>query len=103
MRWRGETARRREAREREGVRRFALFPTQMHDGTWVWLEYFWECRREGWPPLRNRPVFHVYLTITREEAQRLADPPGPTTPPPKRGCSVTPLGSGEGATGGGKK
>lgn len=41
MQWEGQTVAQRIEKEKQGIRRFAFLPTQMADGTWVWLEPFW--------------------------------------------------------------
>lgn len=92
MRWRGETEEQRKAREREGVRRFALLPTQMHDGTWVWLENYWQARKRGvWTGKGGWPFVRA---LTREEALRLAAPPKGPLPP--KGTNPKLRGSGAG-------
>lgn len=41
MRWPGETSRQWGERVRQWHHHFCLFPAQMNDGTWVWLEHVW--------------------------------------------------------------
>lgn len=53
MKWRGETERQWLDRTRRWHRVFLLFPEQMLDGTWVWLETAWARRvptnvNRGW-------------------------------------------------------
>lgn len=70
MIWRGETAHQRMQRLTRWHRRFALLPTQMETGEWVWLSHFearllWGPLKHGWlfrlvgsdwqPPLEQRP------------------------------------------------
>jgi len=76
MKWSGETEKQRLAREFEWHKRFAWFPLQMSDGTWVWLENVerkknrwavyvtWQYREIGsdWEPLwwsRRPPPSHL--------------------------------------------
>ena len=41
MFWQSETDAQRLTRWENGIRRFALFPHKMQDGTVVWLEHYW--------------------------------------------------------------
>lgn len=41
MIWRGETFEQWKDRLQHGAQSFALFPTQMDDGRWVWLQRYW--------------------------------------------------------------
>lgn len=82
MRWKGETPAQREARYREGVWRLAWLPTQMDDGTWVWLEPFWEMVVNGkWG--RRWRIRRISLTDAHAAAERIkreeVKPPPPTT------------------------
>ena len=70
MKWQGETLEQAVERWRAGYRRYAYLPTQMHDGQWVWLEYFWS-RRNGRGTWRNG------LTL-----QGCAEPTYERPPPP---------------------
>lgn len=52
MKWRGETQLQWEERTSDWHRHFCLFPRQMRNGNWVWMEYCWTRRRNtlggGW-------------------------------------------------------
>ena len=76
MRWRGETIDQYEDRAQDGVSVFALFPTQMHDGTWVWLERYWAGLRKG---VNNR---RWWLRSLNKEDCVYRAPQRP--PPPKK-------------------
>lgn len=47
MKWQGETENQWMTRTLGWQRRFALLPTQMECGSWVWLTHY-ETRREPW-------------------------------------------------------
>ena len=49
----GLTHKEREAREKAGTQHFALWPTRLTDGRWVWLEFY---RRRSRPAV-DRPWF----------------------------------------------
>lgn len=102
MRWSGTTREQREALERGGIQCFAYLPTQMCDGTWIWLEHYWAVRRINylWRPQFNHGpdpyVRHTCLSVAKHRADRRTRPPPPSptrpgvaaprgaTPPPKR-------------------
>lgn len=48
MRWQGETVLQWRERTNEWHLKFLLWPRQMYDGEWVWLEYAWAKRTHGW-------------------------------------------------------
>jgi hypothetical protein len=80
MQWSGETEAQMYQRWETGVRWFALFPTQMESGRWVWLEYYWG-RFEG--NRYNGGYWTNYLTEEEldlclwEEKERLGNRPPP--------------------------
>ena len=64
----------------DGVRSFALIPAQMHDGTWVWLEWFWSF----WVPTHSGRGFWRN-GVTKEDAR----PVYPKAPPPPKPTRMT--------------
>ena len=73
MIWKGETVEQYEVRAERGLSTFALFPTQMDDGNWVWLQRYWAGLRRG--PNNGRWWARA---LDREDCVYRA----PTTPPP---------------------
>ena len=73
MIWKGETIEQYEARAEQGLSTFALFPTQMDDGHWVWLQRYWAGLRRG----PNNGRWWV-RTLRRADCVYRA----PNTPPP---------------------
>ena len=89
MRWNGETTAQTLARERRWHGVFALFPTQMDSGEWVWLETYWRRLPSG---LTLRWQWHRALEIPSDadQPQALVDPwmadtsaHGPVPPKPR--------------------
>lgn len=83
MRWSGETMEQAEQRWYKGVQRFAVLPTQMMDGSWVWLEKYWavyeKLPNNGW---RWRCALNL------EDAQ--LPPRSPPVPPNFRSSAYVP-------------
>ena len=77
MIWNGETQAQYEDRVSKGILMFALFPRQMVDGRWVWLDYYWAGLHKG-PNNRSWWV----RAINREGCL----PTYPTRPPAPRRC-----------------
>ena len=79
MKWQGETsAQRRERLCNEVQRSYAWWPTQMGDGTWVWLDhYFWFLWGMHVVPHRFEKHCDAYQAMQRMNR-------GPQTPPPPR-------------------
>jgi hypothetical protein len=75
MKWQGETEAQWMTRTLDWHRRFALFPTHLSCGRWVWLEHY-EIQRE--PTHSGR-----WYWIRRWEGSRAFEP-GPQTPPPPK-------------------
>jgi len=82
MKWQGETWDQWEARAKsEGIRWFAMFPAQMHDGQWVWLEWFISKARSN---LRGGLFWDNYrIGDTEAQAEKGYDRPPPPRPKPK--------------------
>lgn len=80
MIWKGETREQYIARaQKDGIRIFAWWPTQMDDGRWVWLEHYWEYFQRP-----NGGIGWWSRAITREDFE---DSAPKTTPPPRaRSC-----------------
>lgn len=76
MQWSGETTQQREKRQSDGVRRFALFPRQMVDGRWVWLEHYWSALWFG-------PNNRRWWVSALDRKDCIYKPPK-APPPPKR-------------------
>ena len=78
MECRGETMEQWEARARSlGIKWFALLPAQMHDGRWVWLDWFVSRAR---PNMRGGLNWDNYRM--GEAIPEVFRPMGP--PPPKK-------------------
>lgn len=75
MVWNGETESQYRARERDGIIWFALFPAQMHDGQWVWLEWFWS----SWVPTHSGRGYWRNGRTQYDAMYR-----GPLSPPPPK-------------------
>jgi hypothetical protein len=78
MRWHGETLDQRIERRKSGRKYFALFPTQMEDGQWIWLEKYWSVYRRI-DLVEERWRWHNFISM--EDAMRDR---GPKTPPPPK-------------------
>lgn len=79
MKWNGETETQRNQRQAKGVRCIAVLPTQMHDGTWVWLEKYWAGLWFG--PNNNR--WWVRSLVRDDCVRKVID-----RPPPPEGTVV---------------
>jgi len=78
MQWSGETENQWKTRTLEWHRAFAVLPTQMDNGKWVWLEPYW---------IRRMPVPNGWRWDRQEWAHGimpLPDPPMTRPPPPSR-------------------
>jgi len=68
MRWRGTTAAQRRARGYRGFETFSYLPTQLEDGSWVWLEPYWtvNCGSEGWKNFPTEEALRDHFRVSTE-------------------------------------
>jgi hypothetical protein len=75
MIWGGETLAQFEDRAAAGVSVYALFPVQMNDGRWVWLQRYWAGLHCG-------PNMRRWWVRSLDRAACIARPISRPPPPP---------------------
>lgn len=78
MRWRGRTFEQWRLDAMEWHQHYALFPAQMDDGSWIWLEKY-ERRRQPFPNNRWEWVCRPIGSVQFEPREYLR-PPAPKPP-----------------------